>query len=433
MNKKIVFTVVFLAFCALASAQDTSWSLTRCMETGLQNTIEIKIRQLEIKRTQKSQNSILNRMLPTVDLYGQQGYNFGSTIDPSTNGRVSSNIQNDNFYLNAKMNLIDFSAFANAKKDKINIEQAKAEKEVVENEYKLQILESYYQVLYIKELLKIQKEQLKQALFNLDRVTKEVAIGSKPQSDLYDMQLSFSEEENRNLETEQLCAIKKTELFQLMNVTDVATNEVVLEPYLKERTKDSDSELYNPKIKLAELNYQNSLKSIRLERASNLPILSAYYGYFTFYYKNIKQANANTDSFFNQLEDNKSQQVGMQLSVPVFNGFRNNKKISASKIAGDQAKLTIEKEKQQLDKQVVLEEQNKRNYLQLQNKLVEKEKYAKASLATTQAKFISGKVEAILYSLVKNQYLSSEYEVLKNNLQLQYINLKINLLRKDQL
>lgn len=433
MNKETVITVLFLMFCALTSGQENPWSLTKCMETALQNNIEIKIIQLEIKRIQKTQNSVLNRMLPTISLYGEQGYNFGSTIDPSTNGRVSSNIQNDNFYLNARTNLIDFSAFVNAQKDKINIELAKAEKEVVENEYKLQILESYYQVLYAQELLKIQKEQFKQALFNLDRVTKEVTIGSKPQSDLYDMQLSLLDEEIRNLETEQLCAIKKTELFQLMNVTDVATNEVVLEPYLKERTKDSDSELYNPKIKLAELNYQNSLKSIRLERASNLPTLSAYYGYSTFYYKNIKQANANTDSFFNQLEDNKSQQVGMQLSVPIFNGFRNNKKISASKIAGDMAKLDIEKEKQQLDKQVVLEEQNKRNYLQLQNKLLEKEKYAKASLATTQAKFISGKVEAILYSSVKNQSLSAEFEVLKNNLQLQYIDLKINLLIKDQL
>jgi outer membrane protein len=431
MNKKIVLTVVFILFCALASGQENPWSLTKCMETAFQNNIEIKIRQLEIKRTQKSQHSILNRMLPTVNLYGEQGYNFGSTIDPSTNGRVSSNIQNDNFYLNARTNLIDFSAFANAQKDKINIEQAKAEKEVVENEYKLQILESYYQVLYTQELLKIQKEQLKQASFNLDRVTKEVTIGSKPQSDLYDMQLSFSEEENRNLETEQLYAIKKTQLFQLMNVTDVTTDEVVLEPYLNETTKGLENEPSNPKIKLAQLNYQNSLKSIRLERASNLPILSAYYGYSTFYYKNIKQANANTDSFFNQLEDNKSQQVGMQLSVPVFNGFRNNKKISASKIASDKAKLAIEKEKQLLDKQVVLEEQNKRNYLQLQNKLMEKQKFAKASLATTQAKFISGKVEAILYSSVKNQSLSAEYEVLKNNLQLQYIDLKINLLKNN--
>ncbi|MFV8270650.1 TolC family protein [Flavobacterium sp. GT2N3] len=433
MNKKTVITLLFLIFSAFASGQENSWSLTKCMETVLQNNIEIKIRQLEIKRTQKSQNSVLNRMLPTINLYGEQGYNFGSTIDPSTNGRVSSNIQNDNFYLSARTNLIDFSAFANAQKDRINIEQAKAEKEVLENEYKLQLLESYYQALYTQELLKIQKEQLKQATFNLDRVTKEVAIGSKPQSDLYDMQLSFSEEENRNLETAQLYAIKKIQLFQLMNITGVATNEIILEPYLNGRTEYAENSLYNPKIKLAELNYLNSLKSIRLERASNLPILSAYYGYSTFYYKNIKQANATTDSFFNQLEENKSQQVGMQLSVPIFNGFRNNKKISASKIAGDQAKLVVEKEKQQLDKQVILEEQNKRNYLLLQNKLMEKEKYAKASLATTQAKFISGKVEAILYSSVKNQSLSAEYEVLRNNLQLQYIDLKINLLRKDRL
>ncbi|TRX35459.1 TolC family protein [Flavobacterium sp. ZT3R18] len=434
MNNKIVLTAVFILFCAFASGQENPWSLTKCMDMALQNNTEIKIRQLQIKRTQQSQNSVLNRMLPVVNLYGEQGYNFGSSIDPSTNGRVSSNIQNDNFNLNARTNLIDFSAFANAKKDKINIELAKAEKEVIENEYKLQILESYYQALYTQELLKIQKEQLKQAVFNLDRVTKEVTIGSKPQSDLYDMQLSFSEEENRNLETEQLCGIKKTQLFQLMNVMDVATDEVVLEPYLNDRTtEDLENGLYNPKIKLAELNHQSSLKAIGLERASNLPTLSAYYGFSTFYYKTLNQENANTVSFKNQLEDNKSQQIGMQLNVPVFNGFRNNKKIDASKIESEKAKLSIEKEKQELDKQVVLEEQNKKNYLQLQHKLTEKQGYAKASLATTQAKFTSGKVEAILYSAVKNQLLSAQYEVLKNNLQLQYIGLKINLLKKDSL
>ena len=433
MNKNSIFTLVFFLIFALVSGQENFWPLTKCMDMALQNNIEIKIRQLEIKKTEKSQNSVFNRMLPTINLYGEQGYNFGSTIDPSTNGRVSSNIQNNNFYLNARTNLIDFSAFANAQKDKINIALAKADLEVIENEYKLQILESYYQVLYIQELLKIQKEQLKQASFNLDRITKEVAIGSKPQSDLYDMQLSFSVEEIRNQETEQLHAIKKTELFQLMNVMDVKTNEVVLEPYAKEATKDFDTELYNPKIKLAELNYQNSLKSIHLERASNYPVLSAYYGYSTFYYKNLKQINTNTDSFFNQLEDNKSQQVGMQLSIPVFNGFRNSKKISASKIAAVKAKLVIEKENQLVEKQVALEEQNKINYSQLQYKLIEKQKFARASFATTQSKFTSGKVEAIVYSSVKNQSLSADFEVLKNELQVQYIDFKINLLKRSHL
>ena len=434
MNKNLIFTLVFFLIFALVSAQENSWTLTKCMDMALHNNIEIKIRQLEIKRTQQSQNSVLNRMLPVVNLYGQQSYNFGSTIDPASNGRVSSNIQNDDFYLNAKTNLIDFGAFANAKKDKINIELAKADKEVIENEYKLQLLESYYQALYAQELLKIQKEQLKQAYFNLDRVTKEVAIGSKPQSDLYDMQLSFSEEDNRNLETEQLYATKKTQLFQLMNVTNVVTDEVVLETYMNERTAvNFESESNNPKIKRAELQYKNSLESIGLESANNLPVLSAFYGFSTFYYKTLSQTNTSTDSFFNQLQLNKSQQVGMQLNVPVFNGFRNNKKIDASKIESEKTKLAIEQQKQELHKQVDLEQQNKKNYLQLQYKLIEKQKYAKASLATTQAKFISGKVEAILYSAVKNQMLTAEYEVLKNNLQLQYIDLRINLLKRNEL
>jgi outer membrane protein len=434
MNKKLIINTVFFLFFALVNGQGNSWSLTKCMDAALQNNIEIKIRQLEIKKSEKSQNSVLNRMLPTVDLAGQQSYNFGSTIDPSTNGRVSSNIQNDNFYLNARTNLIDFTAFANAKKDKIAIELAKAEKEVIENEYKLQLLESYYQTLYTQELLKIQKEQFKQAIFNLERVTKEVDIGSKPQSDLYDMQLSFSEDDNRNLETEQLYSIKKMQLFQLMNVMDVITDDVILENIFNEnKTNNTENIQNNPKIKLAELLYENSTNTISAERANNLPILSAYYGFSTFYYKNLKETNPNTDPFSDQLQDNKSQQIGMQLAVPVFNGFRNNKKISASKIETEKAKKVIEQEEQELNKQIAIEELNKKNYLQLQHKLIERQSYAKSSVTTTQAKFTNGKVEAILYSSVKNQMLSAEYEVLKNGLQLQYINLKINLLKYNSL
>lgn len=434
MNNKRIITIAFFLFFALVSAQENSWSLTKCIDVALQNNIEIKIRQLEIKRTQKSQNSVLNRMLPAINLYGEQSYNFGSTIDPSTNGRVSSNIQNDNFYLNAKMNLIDFSAFANAKKDKITVELAKAEKAVVENEYKLQLLESYYQALYTQELLNIQKEQLKQSLFNLVRITKEVSIGNKPQSDLYDIQLSFSEDENRNLISEQVYEIQKIQLFQLMNVNDSVTKEVKLQWFLQDNlVANGDNQFDNPKITRAKLQYESSLKSINVERANNLPMVSAYYGYSTFYYKNLKGINSNTDSFTDQLQLNKSQQVGVQLAVPIFNGFRNNKKIVASKIESQKSKLVIEQERQELEKQIALEEQNKNNYLQLQKKLQQRQNYAKASFMTTQAKFTNGKIEAILYSSVKNQLLAAEYDVLKNNLQLQYIDLKIGLMQKDSL
>ncbi|MDX6191860.1 TolC family protein [Flavobacterium sp. Fl-318] len=431
MNKRIALTILFLTFSAFVSGQDISWTLTKCMEVALQNNIDIKIRQLEVKRVEKLQNSVLNRMLPGITLHGEEVYNFGSTIDPSTNGRVSSNIQQDNFYLNARSNLIDFSHFTNAKKDKINIELARVEKEVLENEYKLQLLESYYQALYTQELLKIQNEELVQSLFNLNRVTKEVAIGNKPQSDLYDMQLSYSEDENRNLQTEQLYLIKKKELFQLMNVFDFDVDKINLETSREENSLNISEEKYNPKIKFSLLNYQNSMKSINLEKASKLPVLSAYYGYSTFFYKNINQTTSN--DFFVQLSDNKNQEVGMQLAIPIFNGFRSNKRISAAKIESEKAKLAMERAKQELDKELDLEEQKKTNYLKLQQKLNEKQMFAEASFGTTQAKFTNGKIEAILYATVKNQFLVTKYEVLKNDLQLQYIDLKINLLKNNSL
>lgn len=430
---KIILTLILIILSNFANGQENTWPLQKCIDKALENNIEIKIRQLEVKRVQKSRNSVWNQLLPTVSFNGSQSYNFGSTIDPSTNGRVSSNIQYDNFFINANMNLIDFNAFANAQKNKIDIEKAKADKEVIENEYKLQLLDSYYQALFTQELLKIQREQFKNAVFNLDRISKEVEIGSKPKSDLYDVQLSFAQEEKRILETEQLYNIQKMQLFQLMNAADVSISDVVLVSNSSDDIATVSSEVSNPKIKSAELNYKSSLKELSSQRANNLPVLSTFYSISSFYYKPLNQSSADVASFSNQIGDNKNQQVGVQLSVPIFNGFRNNKRNVAAKIETEKNKLIISQEQQKIENQIALEKQNQQNYLQLQNKFEETLTYAKASFSTTQSKFLAGKIESVSLSSVKNQLLSSEYDVLKNSLQMEYTNFKINLIQNNRL
>ncbi len=360
---KIIFTLLLITSSSFAHGQENTWPLQKCIDKALENNIEIKIRQLEVKRVQKTRNTVWNELLPTISFNGNQSYNFGSTIDPSTNGRVSSNIQYDNFYINANMNLIDFKALANAQKNKIDIEKAKADQEVIENEYKLQLLESYYQALFTQELLKIQKEQFKNAQFNLDRISKEVEIGNKPKSDWYDIQLSFAQEDKRILETQQLYDIQKMQLFQLMNATDSKISEVVLIAESSEVATQNLDANTNPKIKLATLDYESSLKELNMQRAQNLPTLSTFYSISSFYYKPINQPNAFVESFENQLRDNKNQQLGIQLGIPIFNGFRNNKTIAAAKITAEKNKLSISQEQQKIDHQIALENQNRLHYL----------------------------------------------------------------------
>lgn len=429
MSKSLFIVVCFSIFCPSVWGQDNSWSLQKCIDEGMKNAIEIKMQQLSVKKSQKEHNSVANQVLPVISFTGTQSYNFGSTIDPATNGRVSSNIQNDNFFLNAQMNLIDFKAFANAQRTKINIEKTKAELAVIENEYQLQLLESYFQALFTQELLKIQKEQFQNSRFNLNRVQKEVEIGSKPKSDLYDMQLSFAQEEMKILETEQLSVLQKKQLFQLMNVENNAVAEVVLEYTIWPIESKESAAISNPKVRFAELNYLGNQKETQWERANNLPSLTTFYGFSTFYYKPLNQSSAVVDNFNTQISDNKNHQLGIQLNLPIFNGFRNNKRIAAAKLETEKSKFGIEQEKLKVKNQLDIESQNKANYVQLASKLKEMKTFAEASFRTSQAKFTSGSIDAVVFSSVKNQLLSTEYDLLKNTLQQQYITLKINLIQ----
>jgi outer membrane protein len=140
---------------------------------ALKNNIEIKIKQLEVLRARKNYTHPLLELVPNVSFTANHSYNFGSTIDPSTNSRVSSDIQWDFMNLNANINVLDFSNLATASKNKLAIELSKADREVVEYEYKLRLLEKYFEVLYTQEQLKIQKRQLMLSDQNLIRIQKE--------------------------------------------------------------------------------------------------------------------------------------------------------------------------------------------------------------------------------------------------------------------
>ncbi|CAM4031812.1 TolC family protein [Flavobacterium antarcticum] len=429
---KIIFILLLVMAFQFANGQKTNWSLQNCIDVGIENNIGIKIQKLEVNRTEKSRVSMINELLPTVSLFGSQSYNFGSTIDPSTNGRVSSNIQYDNFYMNAQINLIDFGAIANSQKSKIAINLAKADLEIIENEYKLQILTQFYETLFTQELQKIQKQQLENTRLNLIRVSKEIEIGSKPKSDLYDIQFEYSKEENQLLETQQLFEIQKINLFQLINYDEKINHNIIFINDI-ENKYDTSEIILNPKIKSAELSSKISEKELRIQRSKMYPTLTTFYQLSSFYYRPINDADLLLSNFSDQLGNNKNQQVGLQLSVPIFNGFKNNKAINAAKIESEKSNLKVEQQKILIEQQVEIEKVNIVHFLLFEEKLADVLLFAEASFKTTQAKFTSGSVDSFSFSIAKNNLLTSTYNVLKNKLQHQYTVHKINLIRTNSL
>lgn len=437
MKGKSFLYILVLVTAMPLFAQQQVWTLQQCLETGKENSLDFQLSQLEVLSAETTHRSPVLEYLPKVDFSASHNYSIGSTIDPATNNRVSSNIQSDNFSLNASMNLLDFNVFTTARRNKIAVLKAKADKEATQAEYSLSILENYFNVLYTQELLKIQLDQFENAKFNLNRVEKEVELGNRPNSDLYDMQVSYSQEENNILETKQLLYNQKLTLLQLMNVENTNPDDILLakadEVVLTDESETNafENALKNyPAIESRELAIEIARKEITMRKNNYLPVLSAYYSYSSFYYLPLNQPGGQqVNPFWTQLNDNKNHYIGMQLNVPIFNGLRTSRDVQLAKIEYMKRQMESEQEKIKLNQTIEQEKAKQQQNKQLVQKLENTKQYAEKSFTTTQSKFSSGIVEAIVFTSSKNQLLMAEYNLLKAKYTVQYIGYKLKFLQ----
>ncbi len=415
--------VILIILCHLtgffACGQSENWSLQKCIEVGMSNQFDIKLKELDVLKAQENYSPQIQNWLPTVNLFANHSYNFGSTIDPITNTRVSSNFQNDYLNLGGQINVLDIYSIKKTQKDKIDIAISQADQKIVEHNYLLKITEKYFDCFLSQEILKIQKEQLINSKLDVIRIEKEVANGIKPKSDLYDVQLSYSLEESRINETEQNLHTQKVILFQLLNQELIDANFVTLEPILIEK-QSTNSTPINPQIEKLTLSLVSNEKYLEMQKSMKLPTLQAYYNVSSFYYQPINQPSNPVGNFNTQFNDNRNQVAGLQLNIPIFSGLKNDKNSAIVKVESEKLKMEIEQENIRFQNQIKLK-QLKINQLETKSTFLENTlNFAKESHKTTQAKFSKGLIDTSIYSTSKNQLINSEFEVLKNSLMIQY-------------
>lgn len=427
--------VCLLVFCH-ASAQET-WDLKKCLDTGMANNLDFQMAQLDIASAETTHRSVAMEFLPTANIGTAHNYSIGSTIDPATNSRVSSNIQSDDFSLNSSMDLINFNHFTTARRNKIAVLKAKADKEALASEYALVLLENYFNVIYSQAQLKVQQSQFENAVFNLNRIKKEVEIGSKPASDWYDIQVSYAREENALATTSQLLFNQKLKLLQLINVTGVSPDDIVLAAVVAVDDLAAVN-LYavalehNPKISAATLDIAISSRNVTIERNQFLPVVSATYSYSSFYYLPLSQPNGNlVDPFWTQFNNNKNHFISLRLGIPIFNGFKTRRDVQLSRIEYQKSKVAAEQEKIKLQQAIAEESAKRSQQIELVKLLENTRDFAQKSFETTQAKFTSGRADAFTFTASKNLLLTTEYDLLKAQFTADYLALKLHFLAKN--
>lgn len=389
MKNSSIF-ILLLFFGVTVHAQENKWTLQECIQHALENNISIKQSELEIEFSETETTEAIGNFLPSFNASASNSWNTGLTQNVTTGVLQSQTTRNFSAGVTAGLTLYDglrnIKQLQRAKMSKLASQYAL---EQMKDDISLFVANSYLQVLFNKENLKVIQAQHAITREQLERARELVDAGSLPRGDLLEIRATAANEEQRIIVAENDIKVSLIALAQTLLIKDYENFEVVERDYdvfgndilstpvrqIIERAKEERYE-----VKVAEENKNIAEKDVEIVRGAYLPSLGAFFNYNTresgmgrlintgldpdepyrqigfvestmepVVSPNMLTEVGNPLPFFRQLELNDGISYGIQLNVPILNGFsvrnsvkRNEINVRRSEFQLEQVKLDLE-------------------------------------------------------------------------------------------
>ncbi|MGX7667157.1 TolC family protein [Flavobacterium pedocola] len=354
----VVKTLFFLSsfFCIQSQAQSKKWTLEECVDYAIKNNISIKQSELDLKTVDVEKMEALGGFLPTISGSADYSINTGANINPATNQFENQTFKSFSARANAGLPLFNgLQNWKSLQRVKLNKIANTYRLDKMKDDIALSVANSYLQILFNKEQLKVLQNQNKIAKENIERTQKLIDAGSVPAGDIYDLKATDASQEQQIVNTENALLISKIALCQTLLLEEYATFDIADEAYdipmttvlnenqetivgkAKESVKD---------IKVAMANVDLAHKDVSIARSSYLPTLSAFLGY------NTRWSGSLDIKFMDQLYLFDGTAFGLSLNVPILNGFATRGRVQRSKISEEKAKLQLKQTELDLERNV---------------------------------------------------------------------------------
>lgn len=414
--KKYIFILLLLIVNSV-SAQE-KWTLQECLDYALKHSPDVQQSLLEVNKNIREKNAATGKLLPSVNADVGHSYSFGSTINPSNNAREALNVQYDQFYAQANVDVFNWKKYLNIGLSRFNKESSEYRFKTAQNNMKLSIINLFFQYQKSKSWLEVLEPQVAGMKEQILRTEKEVEIGNRAKSDVYDIKANFgtiqeqwiSAQNDVNIAKITLLAalnINKDTLDFAMNKDEVASNSLISKEDLIDQLVQK-----NP-IYIESLNeLKVADQRIKIAKSDYLPTLSGQYQWSTFYSKILNDHSG--APFSDQFSQNKNQQVYFGLNIPVFQQFQVKNNVEIAKIDklntefGNQKKLT------DLYKtlNIIVEQYN--NASEKNRLLNENFENQKLSFERSEEKYREGLIDAYNFFIVRNNWLQANFNLINS-------------------
>ncbi|MBY0244542.1 MAG: TolC family protein [Sphingobacteriaceae bacterium] len=344
--KSLMLSVAFCLFASFGAFAQVKITIQQALDSALTNNLQIKQAKLNEETSKETLKQSKLDMYPTFNV--NSGQNMGWGRNQTLSG-LFQNTQNYNLNIGANTSVDVFNGYAKVnqvKQNKILLDADKTNVEKVKNDLTLQVITAYLQILYNKDFLNAASEQREVAKQQVEQQQKMLDVGTKTLADLSQSKAQLATSELAYTNALNTLLISYLNLSQLMELPSNIKYEVEMPNFsvMSLATPSlSANEIFNqslalfPDIKIAKLRTQASERGIKLANSFLYPrvSLSASYGTSFFYSYNSFIPNA---TFQDQLTNNISKGVGLNVNIPIFNGLQAKTNLKKAKINLLQAK-----------------------------------------------------------------------------------------------
>ncbi len=340
------------------TAQTEKWTLQECVAYALENNISVKQSALDVESAEIERSDAIGNFIPSLNANANLSSNGGLSINPTNNRFENTRFTSVSGGASTSLTLFDgLRNFRQLERSKLSKLASQYSLELMKDDIALFVANSYLQVLFNKQNLEVLRAQSTITENQLSRTQDLVDAGVLPKGDLLEIQATAANEQQRIIVAENNVQISLISLAQLLLIKDyqnfdiveseyeIVGNEILAKsPYeLIEKAKEERYE-----IKIAEEQKLIAEKDVQIAKGAYLPTLSAFYNYNTRYSDN----DAFNRDFTQQLYENDGTSYGLQLSVPILNGFGTRNQVKRNMINVERAAFRLEQAELDLEANV---------------------------------------------------------------------------------
>ena len=384
---RFVKLALSLLICTQSFAQTTTgekWDLRKCVEYAMQNNISVRQADLQIRFAELELQKSKQSQYPNANFSSNLGYSGGRNQDPTTFSLITTGYFFNNYSLQASVDVFNWFTLKNtiAAKD-LSLKATQAGVEKAKNDVALNVAVAYLQVLLAREQINLAQSKVVQTISQLESTRKQVNAGKLPELNAVNLESVLANDSSSLISAETSAQQSLLQMKALLNMDAAASFDIVTPPVdripIENLADMQPGAVYNlatanmPQQKVDILNVQASKKLAEVARGAMYPTFSLFGSLGSAFNNKAQEIKSKTQinapigsvtvggtpysvfplspfnsytygkiNYFDQVNQNFRQSIGLSASVPIFNGGNLRTAWQRSKLSVKQSELQQE-------------------------------------------------------------------------------------------